>query len=179
MATATNVSDDGSGCEPAGAGTDDRSLRAELVRCHARVIWAVCLANARRAQDAEDLMQETFVKAFAALESLREPERARPWLLQIARRLCVDHLRQKRPAGELPEGLPARSDTLDPRIDRLHAALRKLPEDYRETISLYYLDGRDCSGVAATLGISPGAVRTRLLRGRVMLYDLLQEDEPC
>ncbi len=122
-------------------------------------------------------MQETFVKAFGSLGRLRDHERARAWLLQIARRVCIDHYRSKRPAGPLPEDVPARAESRDPRIDRLHAALDKLPADYRETISLYYLDGRDCAGVAATLGISPGAVRTRLLRGRVMLYDLLAEDQ--
>jgi RNA polymerase sigma-70 factor (ECF subfamily) len=122
-------------------------------------------------------MQETFVKAFDGLGSLRDRERVRPWLLQIARRVCIDHHRRKTPAGSLPEDVPARSESHDPRIDRLHAALGKLPAEYRETISLYYLDGRDCAGVAATLGISPGAVRTRLLRGRIMLYDLLAEDK--
>ncbi|MHC4444505.1 MAG: RNA polymerase sigma factor [Planctomycetota bacterium] len=60
---------------------------------------------------------------------------------------------------------------------RLQAAISKLPEDYRETISLYYLDGRKCSGVAESLGISEVAVRQRLVRARLMLHDLLVEDE--
>ncbi len=122
-------------------------------------------------------MQETFTRALAGLGSLRDHDKARPWLLQIARRLCIDHSRQRRPAAALPDNLPARPGTPDPRIQRLHAALARLPDEYRETISLYYLDGRDCAGVAATLGVSPGAVRMRLLRGRLMLYDLLAEDK--
>jgi RNA polymerase sigma-70 factor, ECF subfamily len=156
---------------------DNQSLRAELVPRHAAVVFAVCLAGTRRPHDAEDLMQETFVKAFAELDNLRDPDKARPWLLQIARRLCIDHVRRRKPATALPDDLPAPARTSDPRIEQLHAALARIPKDYRETISLYYLDGRSSANVAATLGIPAGAVRMRLLRARVMLYDLLTRDD--
>jgi RNA polymerase sigma-70 factor (ECF subfamily) len=88
----------------------------------------------------------------------------------------VDHLRNRKPIARITDDLPAPAEAPDPRIEHLHTALARLPEDFRETITLYYLDGRSCAGVAATLGISEGAVRMRLLRGRVMLYDLLTGD---
>jgi RNA polymerase sigma-70 factor (ECF subfamily) len=163
--------------QSADAESGDENPRALLVRRHASAVLAVCLANTKRSHDAEDLMQETFVKAFARFDSLRDPDKARPWLVQIARRLCVDHLRTRKPTSPITDDLPAPAEALDPRIEQLDAALARLPEDFRETIMLYYLDGRSCAGVAATLGISEGAVRMRLLRGRVMLYDLLTGDE--
>jgi len=52
-------------------------------------------------------------------------------------------------------------------------AIAALPDSQREAITLYYLDGRNCAGVAAALGISEPAVRQRLLRGRLMLHRLL------
>ena len=163
--------------QPTNDESGDENLRALLVRKHASAVLAVCLANTKRSHDAEDLMQETFVRAFAKLDSLRDPDKARPWLIQIARRLCVDHLRTRKPTSVITDKLPARLEAPDPRIEHLHTALAKLPDDFRETIMLYYLDGRSCAGVAATLGISEGAVRMRLLRGRVMLYDLLTGDK--
>ncbi len=168
-------SNDASGQPPADGPPE--SMRAEWVRLHAPVVMAVCLANTRRLPDAEDVMQETFVRAFAHGDSLRDPAKARPWLMQIARRLCVDQARRQKPAAPLPDALPARTTARNPRVERLHAALARLPEAYRETISLYYLDGQSCEGVAATLGVSSGAVRTRLCRARVMLFDLLTEEE--
>jgi len=165
------------GQHPADAESGNKSLRTELVHRYAAAVFAICLASTKRLHDAEDLMQETFVKAFAELDNLRDRSKARPWLVQIARRICIDHARRQKPVFPMPAGLPAPAQTSDPRIERLHAALARLPEDYRETISVYYLDGRSSANVAATLGIPPGAVRMRLLRARVMLYDLLTRDD--
>ena len=116
------------------------------------------------------------MKAFNRLGTLKDPDKARPWLLKIARRACVDHHRRRVPTAALPTQQPAPGPDKDPRVDPLHAALSRLPDDYRETISLYYLDGRDCANVAGVLGISEGAVRKRLSRARLMLHDLLAED---
>ena len=73
--------------------------------------------------------------------------------------------------------MPARPDYGNERIMRVHAAVSKLPKGYREAITLYYLDGRNCAGVAQSLGISEVAARRRLVRGRLMLHNLLLEDE--
>jgi RNA polymerase sigma-70 factor, ECF subfamily len=154
---------------------DGAATPAGLFSLHARAVFAVCLANTQNHHDAEDIMQTVFLKAIAKVASLREPGRARSWLMQIARRECVDFHRRKKPTNTLVEEppTPAGRNAL---CERLHEAIRKLPESYRETVVLYYLDGRDCSGVAASLGTTESAVRQRLVRARVMLHDLLQEE---
>jgi RNA polymerase sigma-70 factor (ECF subfamily) len=101
----------------------------------------------------------------------------REWLLQIARRVCMDRYRRYREAHPLPEQLPAPECTLDPRLEQLHIAMSELPEDYREAISLYYLDGRSTEAVARTLGISEGAARQRVSRGRLLLHDRMTEEQ--
>lgn len=150
---------------------------AALFRTHAQAVFAVCLAHARNHHDAEDIMQAVFAKAISKVSALREPERARAWLLQIARRECVDFHRRQRPVEPLVEEPPARPD-VDPAGQRLREAIGKLPANYRDVIVLYYLDGRDCGGVATSLGLSEPAVRQRLVRARAMLHDLLREDQP-
>ena len=66
----------------------------------------------------------------------------------------------------------------NPACERLHEAIQKLPQNYREAIVLYYLDGRNCSGVATCLGMTEPAVRQRLVRARAMLHNLLEEGRP-
>lgn len=142
-------------------------------------VYAICLANVRNPHDAEDVMQEVFLKAWKGIGSLRDSGAGRAWLLQIARRMCIDHYRRKPPAGHpLPEDVAAAPASDGLRVERLHEAIAKLPPDYREAITLYYLDGRNCAGVAEVLGASEQAIRTRLVRGRLMLHDLLREEQP-
>ena len=121
-------------------------------------------------------MQDVFLKAFTKLDRLRDPRRVRAWLLQIARRTCVDYHRKRRGCQQIHEDVPAGPDACEKPIAKLHAAMSRLPQEYRETISLYYLDGRKCPAIAASLGISEGAVRQRLVRARLMLHDFLGEE---
>lgn len=158
--------------------TEGRAMTPEvLVRRYSSAVLAVCLANTRNRHDAEDLMQDVFVKAFSKLHTLRNLDRVRAWLLQIARRTCIDHRRRRVVTAALPDDTPAPSPSASAAVERLHEALARLPEGYREAIALYYLDGRNCAGVADSLGISESAVRQRLVRARLMLHDLLVEDE--
>jgi RNA polymerase sigma-70 factor, ECF subfamily len=157
---------------------DDRvtATPGALFQAHARAVFAVCLANTRNYHDAEDLVQAVFLKAIAKISSLRDPARARAWLLQAARRQCIDfHRRRKRtePLRDEPQISPSIGSVLS---ERLHEAIQELPRHYREAIALYYVDGHDCSAVAASLGATEAAVRQRLVRARAMLHDLLQEE---
>ena len=77
----------------------------------------------------------------------------------------------------MPDDVAAPASPVTEQISRLHEAISKLPESFREPITLYYLDGRKCASVAKTLGISEDAVRRRLVRARLQLHDLLLEDK--
>ena len=151
-----------------------------LVREHASVVLGLCIAHAKNLHDGEDIMQDVFLRAFTKIDTLRDRTRARQWLLKIARRMCIDHHRRRRHHQPIAEAqaAPARADAGDEAAARMHAAVSRLPEGYREAITLYYLDGRDCAGVARSLGISEAAVRRRLVRARLMLHELLTKDKP-
>ena len=147
-----------------------------LVRDHARAVLGVCLANTKNLHDSEDIMQDVFLKAFLKLHTLRDPRRARAWLLQITRRACVDHHRRDAGLKPLTDEVPAKPQYADQRVKRLHKAISRLPESYREAITLYYLNGRSSASVAETLGISTSAVRSRTARARLLLGEILRED---
>ena len=147
-----------------------------LVRKYASAVLGLCIAHTKNFHDSEDIMQEVFIKAFAKFHTLRDVGQARSWLLQIARRMCIDYHRKRPVAQAIPEDMPAPSRPRDKQIERLYEAISKLPDGYREPITLYYLNGRNCPGVARNLGISEVAVRSRLVRARFRLHEILSED---
>jgi len=160
--------------EAVNAGERRASLTPEmLIRKYSAAVLGLCIAHTKNFHDGEDIMQEVFLKAITKLKTLRDETRARSWLLKIARRMCVDYYRQHSSSEPVPDDLPAPSDPADEHISRLHKAISRLPEGYREPITLYYLDGRKCASVARTLGISEDAVRSRLVRARLRLHQIL------
>lgn len=161
--------------EQPAADPDAATLAASLT-VHAQAVFAVCLANTQNYHDAEDVMQSVFLKASGKISSLRDPARARGWLLQVARRACIDFHRRRKPAEPLVSEPPAATAGDNVLCERLHEAVRNLPANYGEVIALYYMDGRDCASVAASLGITESAVRQRLVRARAMLHGLMQRD---
>jgi len=148
-----------------------------MVRRYAPAVWGVCLAHTHNIHDSEDIMQDVFIKAFTRLHTLKDPGRVRGWLLQIARRACIDFHRGRASQRQAVQNMPVEKPAIDKRVLRIHKAISQLPDTYREPIILYYLDGRDCRGVAQALGISETAVRSRLTRARLQLHEILREDE--
>lgn len=150
-----------------------------LVREHASAVLGLCIAFTKDFHDGEDIMQDVFLKAFTRIDTLRDHTRARQWLLKIARRKCIDHFRKRRTSRPITktDAIQHPPEYTDEHNRRVHEAVSKLPDGYRETIALYYLDGHDCAGVAQSLGISNEAVRRRLTRARLMLHEMLAEDK--
>ena len=148
-----------------------------LFSAHAQAVFAVCLANTQHYHDAEDVMQSVFLKASEKISSLREPARARAWLLQVARRKCIDFHRRRKPTEPLSDEPSTTPFGASSPCERLQEAIQELPHNFREVIVLYYMDGRTCSKVASSLGLTEQAVRQRLVRARAMLHDLLREEQ--
>lgn len=143
-------------------------------------------------EDAHDLVQETFLRAFEAWDGFEGRSQASTWLYTIARRTAL-RMRRRR-AGQpthmepLSEELCACSvfdghgagpDPLDALIaeeeqQRLHEALALLPTRYRLPVSLKELGGMSVEDVAAVLELKQGTVKSRLHRGRNVLADLLE-----
>ena len=157
------------------AGAGETLTPEMLVRKYASAVLGLCIARTKNFHDSEDIMQEVFLRAVTKLKTLRDPSRARTWLLQIARRMCIDYYQKRSRTQPLLEDVPVQSRQSDERIERLYEAMSKLPDGYRETITLYYLDGHNCASVARSLGISEDAVRSRLVRARLRLHEMLSE----
>ena len=165
----------------------DRAAFEELARRTARLVYARLYLATGDPHRAEDLTQETFLKAFAAVRGLKDPDIFRPWLLSIARNVLTDSARRdtraKRsaPVGslalvtEVPDRGPGPDEAAEADDDRqtVLAALRELPDEYRLPLTLRYIGGADPAEVAAQLGLSNGSVRGYLHRGLKLLRDRL------
>ena len=148
-----------------------------LVRKYASAVFGICMAHTKNLHDSEDIMQDVFFKAINKFKTLRNHDRARSWLLKITRRTCVDYYRNRIPNQTVSDEIPAPIDTKSENIARLHKAISKLPDGFREPITLFYLNGKKCVDAAKILGISEEAVRSRLVRARLRLHELLVEEK--
>lgn len=163
----------------------------ELVRRWAPRVLAFCHARMACAHTAEDLAQESLLRALGALSSLESPEKFGAWLFGIARRVCLDW-RKSRQNSQVPftvlsrDGRPRefRSNNGDPEaqvdradeLDRLLAEVESLPPEYREVLMLYYCDDVTYRDLAGMLGVSTATINARLTHARALLRERLA---PC
>ena len=181
----------------AGIDVDERRRFEDATLPHLKSLYAHAVKLTRDGSAAEDLVQETYLKALVAFPSLRDPARAKAWLFRILSRLAVDRYRST--AREVT-GIDA--DDLDrfslynliweedplPYSDRLHddflaefrdeevrAALRALPEVYRVPLVLLYVEELTYKELAEMLDCPIGTVMSRLHRGRKILERELWE----
>lgn len=158
---------------------------AILVNRYQRPIFNLMLRMSGSREDATDLTQDAFLKAYEHLEKFRPSRRFFPWLYTIGMNLAVDHLRkQKNPTASLDGQNPATAaevatddDTerlifqLD--ADRLPTLLTRLPVDYREALILRFHEGLTMKDVGAALGITTSGAKMRVKRGLQQLRDML------
>ena len=155
----------------------DRAAFEELVRRTSRLIYSRLYVETGDRHLAEDLAQETYLRAFRSLGRLTDPAEFRSWLMTIAQNAAIDSHRRSarrkrksppRVSQEILDNLPA------PEIDEEHesetrdkvrAILQSLPEEYRLPLILRYIDGADYEAITLQLGLTEGALRGLLHRG--------------
>lgn len=155
----------------------DREAMSAFIRAGQRQVWSLC-AHLVDEASADDLTQETFLRVFRALPAFRQESSARTWLLSIARRACMDELRQRtrrRRQEILVVGLddnePVRSgETEQVEVREL---LSHLPPDRREAFVLTQVLGLSYEDAASTCDCPVGTIRSRVARARMDLIEAL------
>ncbi len=134
--------------------------------------------------EAEDIVQESFVRAFKALRKCKDPDRFKGWLFRILSNQCKTHLARRKKRKEEPLDSAARepdSRATDQRAEaeelrsKVHQALQRLSEDQREALILRYVHGMTLPEMTDVLATSVPALKMRLLRGRQNLRSILAE----
>ncbi len=157
----------------------------ELVRRWASRVVAFCHARTGSAQAAEDLAQESLMRALKGLKTLEEPERFGSWVFGIAHRVCLDWVNGRR---REPVALTADHEQPSPidqsQVDRaddvrsLMSEVEALPEDYREVLMLYYYNDVRYEDLARMLGVSSATINMRLTKARQMLRMRMKARRP-
>ncbi|GAB3858995.1 RNA polymerase sigma factor SigC [Nocardioides maradonensis] len=151
----------------------DERAAAELVRCTQVHVWRLCARLGDR-DHADDLAQETYLRAFAGLASFRGEAPVRSWLATIARRVVADDIACRQRHRMLRPGLAAYADLGDGALT--HELVARLDPDRREAFVLTQLLDFSYAEVAALCGCPVGTVRSRVARARAELVGHLATD---
>ena len=159
----------------------------EIVTLFQQRLYQVCYRMLGNAQEAEDIAQEAFVRAYVNIHTYDQKRKFSTWLYRIATNLCIDRIRKKKPdyfldatvpgtdglnmysqiaaSGDLPEEEVERMETQD----RVQYEISRLPDKYRTVIILRYMEELPLQEISDILELPLGTVKTRVHRGREAL----------
>lgn len=147
-----------------------------LARRYGPAVFRLAYARTASRADAEDVMQEVFLRLLRARPEFSSEEHAKAWLLHVAANCANDLFRApwRRREEPLAEGLSAPEE---PERGGVVEAVLALPPKYRAAVHLYYYEELSVEEIAEILGRRPGTVKSRLSRARALLRRYLMEEE--
>jgi RNA polymerase sigma-70 factor (ECF subfamily) len=158
----------------------EREFEARLAES-SRLAFRVAYGVLRHREDAEDVAQEAFAKAYRSFRSLRDRERFRAWLVRMTWRLAIDRIRSNRRRSAHEQDVEtAPAARLDPDVDardrhaHLWAAIDELPESLRVVTVLAAIEGYDMKEVSRLLDVPEGTIKWRLFTARKALQEKLR-----
>jgi RNA polymerase sigma-70 factor (ECF subfamily) len=162
----------------------DRKAQLALYKQYCEGMFCVAMRFVNNRDDAEDVLQEAFIKAFQKIHQFKGDVTFGAWLKRIVINKSIDFLKKKKErAVEIQENtlqiVEDQDWTVAPEVsmEDVKKAMRKLPEKYQYVLQLFLLEGFDHEEIAAILGLSNTASRTRLLRGKGYLRALLTQKQ--
>ena len=161
----------------------DEAAWSELVTRFSRYVYAIIGQGfGLRAQNAEDVFQEVFARAYQHLGRLRDDEAIRPWIAQLTRRICIDQLRsgsreqltdEEVEPAELDETLSTLEEAL-----AVHEALAELPEHCQEILDRFFARDESYQAIGAALDIPAGTIASRISRCLAKLREMFEGRKP-
>lgn len=169
-----------------------QSAYQALLKRHQKQIFEVVNRLVRNREEARDLVQETFMKAFGSLATYREEYRFSTWLNRIAANCSIDHIRKKKIEAlsldqpvltedsqvtlEVPDwSTNPEAEWVEKQTSlTIQEAIDSLPRDYKEVIVFRHKEEKSYQEIAAILGIPVGTVKARIFRGRELLKKKLK-----
>ncbi|AZU59990.1 RNA polymerase sigma factor SigW [Neobacillus mesonae] len=170
----------------------DQDAFGEIVEIYKNSVYQLCFRMLGNRQEAEDIAQETFLRAYVNIKSFNQDLKFSTWLFRIATNLCIDRLRKKKPdyyldaevAGtegltmysQIPSDTPLPEKELESMElqETVQKEILKLPEKYRSAIVLKYIEDLSLNEISEILDLPLGTVKTRIHRGREALRQQLR-----
>lgn len=148
------------------------------VDAYADSVYRVAYSYTYAKSDAEDVLQNVFLKLFQARKDFESEDHLKNWLIRVAVNECHNLHRSfwKKNIIHMEEVEESVQDLLPDNALDLHSALLQLPREYRVVIHMYYYEGYKTKEIARILKEKEATVRTRLVRGRNRLREILEEE---
>ena len=159
----------------------NRRAQYRLYKQYSKAMYNLAYRMTNSREDAEDILQETFIECFKNLASFRFEATFGSWLKTILINKSINYLRKKKLALILSENLPdiAEENNDDDQIvydiNSIHKCIELLPDGYRVVLTLYLLEGYDHSEIASILGITESTSKSQYSRARSKLRNLLKK----
>ena len=154
---------------------DDKTAYAALVQRHYRHVFAMCLGMLGNVDDAEDIAQEAMLKGLLKIKKLDKAEQFESWILQIARNLCIDFLRQRKRTKAVGIKQQTQPTQRNGENHNLQQAIKRLPQELRVPLTMFYFDGKNAKTIARKLNISHSGACHKIRVARKQLHELLTE----
>ena len=152
--------------------------QSKLYHQYARAMYNLAYRILNNREDAEDILQETFVDCFRNLDSFRFESTFGAWLKKILINKCINHIKRKKIDLELCENLPV--DVAEEEEDavydtgKIFKGIETLPDGYRIILTLYLLEGYDHTEISQILGITESTSKSQYSRAKEKLRTLLK-----
>lgn len=127
------------------------------------VLYRICLVSLGNSADAEDAVQDTFLKYIQKAPAFESGEHEKAWLIRVAVNTCKDIIKHRRPQVDIDT---IQQSAPEPESGEVMAALMALPEKFRTVLVLHYVEGYSVAETAKMINITPSAVKMRLQKGR-------------
>lgn len=169
----------------------DQEAFAQLVTAYEKQVYNLCLRMSGNPEDARDLAQEAFLKAWRGLQFYKSESSFSTWLYRLTTNVCIDFLRQKkrRPTVSLTQDddwedgqeldIPDAAPTPEERLlhqetgQAVRQAMEQLDDDFRLVLTLRVVEDLSYEEIAQVLDLNPGTVKSRLARARGKLRKIL------
>jgi RNA polymerase sigma-70 factor (ECF subfamily) len=158
----------------------DKNAFRELVVRYQNVVFALALQHTADKSEAEDIAQESFLRAYRDLGKLRKQESFGNWLFGITLNVAREGARRRVvtiPLQSVPETALPRDDSLPRQAEseNIHILVAKLPEEYRVPLTLHYVNNLKYAEIGRILGLGEVTARSRVHRARAMLKEMIEK----
>lgn len=168
----------------AGCRRGNQGSQLKLYQQYARRLYIACLRIVGNPAEAEEAMQDAFLKIFTRLDQYHDGQCFEAWMHRIAIHTAIDYVRRQSPdLVELSDNLPAPEtdgpdeEEIQYSVAQVKEATRKLPAGYRVILSLYLFEGYDMEEIASILKIQPPSVRSQYLRAKRKLLEIIAANQ--
>jgi RNA polymerase sigma-70 factor (ECF subfamily) len=160
----------------------DRKAQYELYKSYSKAMFNIAMRITNNYMEAEDVLQEAFIRAFRSLESFKGDSTIGAWIKRIVINTAINHLKRNRldpmdmeKYEQTPDPEPEGTTSFPWSVEEVRRSIQLLPEGYRIVLTLYLIDGYDHGEIAEILNISEATSKSQFSRAKKKLREILTE----